>query len=89
MDVAGTGGADFQVTKVVHEIWSHDGGCYMFKRGAKGWRETLNPNARLLHTFEAEGVHEAFLTYYRLMGLGEWNSAGVPDDRYTEADNSN
>ena len=55
----------------------------MFVRGAKGWRENLGPGTRLIHTFEAETAFEAFRTFYRLMGWGEWKPMlGMEDAPY-------
>ena len=72
------------MAKRVHEVWEgEDGSVSMFLRGAKGWRENLPPNARRIHVFEAESAFDAFRTYYRLMGWGEWRPMlGMEDKPY-------
>jgi len=73
------------MVKRIHEVWECSNCTAMFRRGAKGWRETLGPDARLIHTFEAESSVEAFRTYNRLMGWGEWNPPeGLSDTPYTD-----
>jgi hypothetical protein len=73
--------------KRAHEIWEDDSGSAMFLSGAKGWRESLSPHAKLTKTFEAESRFEAFRTYYSLMGGREWKTPeGVTDLRYTGDD---
>jgi hypothetical protein len=63
--------------KRMHEVWAGKTGATMFIRGAKGWRESLPSDYKLVRTFEAESKFEAFRTHYRLMGLGEWKE---PED---------
>jgi hypothetical protein len=59
----------------------------MFTAGAKGWQKSISPGDKLVHTFEAESRFEAFRTYYRLMGFGEWKVPEcVPDKFYTGDD---
>jgi hypothetical protein len=74
--------------KRIHEIWADDSGnVTMFLSGAKGWRESLSPHAKLTRTLEAESRFEAFRTYCSLMGWGEWKTPeGVSDLRYTGDD---
>ena len=77
------------MVKLVHEVWEDpaDNSISMFRRGAKNSRSLLSSQARLIRTFEAESVFEAFRTHNRLMGYGEWSPAdGVPDTYYSEAD---
>jgi hypothetical protein len=76
------------MVQLTHEVWEDDKhGVVMFPRGAKGWKELLGPNAKLLHTFEAGSVYEAYKTHHRLMGWSEWvPQPGVPDKIFTEAD---
>ena len=55
----------------------------MFINGSKGCRTTLSSEARLVRTFEAESVFEAFRTHYRLMGFAEWcPPEGMEDTPY-------
>ena len=77
------------MVKLVHEVWedlSNDS-VAMFVRGAKNWRATLSPQARMIRTFEAESVFEAFRTHNRLMGWGEWSPPeGMEDEPYDDSD---
>jgi hypothetical protein len=76
------------VVKLIHEVWDPSNNSFaMFVRGAKGWRESLSSQARLIRTFEAESVFEAFRTHYRLMGFAEWRQPeGMQDDFYDDSD---
>jgi hypothetical protein len=59
----------------------------MFVRGAKNWRASLSADAKLIRTFEAESVFEAFRTHHRLMGFGEWlPPEGLDDEPYDDSD---
>ncbi|MBS0471068.1 MAG: hypothetical protein JSR60_08360 [Proteobacteria bacterium] len=77
------------MVKLIHEVWEdpQNNSHAMFIRGAKGWRDSLSPQARLIRTFLAEGTFEAFRTHYRLMGFGEWKAPeGMEDEVYDLSD---
>ncbi len=60
--------------KRTFEIWISESQSAMFIKDAKGWRENLAPDSKLLQTFEAESRFEAFQTYHALMGWSEWKA---------------
>jgi hypothetical protein len=71
------------VVKLLHEVWEDPSNhsLAMFIRGSKNWRSSLSPQAKLLRTFEAESVFEAFRTHNRLMGFGAWSPPEGMEDR--------
>jgi hypothetical protein len=71
------------VVKLLRDVWEDpaNDSVAMFIHGSKGWRSTLSAEARLLRTFEAESVFEAFRTHNRLMGFGEWSPPEGMEDR--------
>lgn len=74
------------MVKVTFEIWEDKDGVAMSTRGSKGWKESLTPPARLIHTYQAETLYTAFQTYYDFMGWGRWNTKGIEDRMFTEDD---
>jgi hypothetical protein len=80
------------MAKLVHEIWVEDGPVVplpsLCLAGPDGdaFRRTLSPQARLVHTFEAESNHEAMTIYYAYNGWGEYKLDHAADRQpYPEA----
>jgi hypothetical protein len=69
-----------------HEIWEEDGqtgalpGLCLAGPDGEAFRRSLPPDARLVHTFEAESNFEAMMIYYGFNGWGEYK-LNVPEDR--------
>jgi hypothetical protein len=77
------------VVKLLHEVWEDpsNNSFAMFVRGARGSRASLSPQSRLIRTFKAESVFEAFRTHNRLMGFGDWTPPdGMNDEPYDLSD---
>ena len=72
--------------KRTFEIWTGKSGSAFFMQGAKRWRENLDPDFTLAQTFEAESTFEAFRTYNRLMGWGEWKPLDEAFNKYFTGD---
>lgn len=67
------------MTTLRHELWeqpSEDGqmlpGLCLAGPDGKGFRELLEPGARLVVTFEASCHFDAMSKYYQLVGYGEY-----------------
>jgi hypothetical protein len=74
------------MVKLTFEIWETGTGSAMFQRGSKGWKKSLTPPIRLLHTYQAETLYTAYQTYYDFMGWGRWKTDGIEDRVFTEED---
>jgi hypothetical protein len=63
-----------------HEVWKDAQGVGMCLAGPQGdsFRRVLEPDARLLHAFEAGSWYEAMTIYNRLMDFGPYKADG-PD----------
>src|SRR5689334_18757885 len=75
----------WRMAKLTHEIWVEDGPVVQLPSlclaGPDGdaFRRTLSPQAKLVHTFEAESNHEAMTIYYAYNGWGEYKLDHVAD----------
>lgn len=62
---------------IKHEIWQEEGGetmlCFADELGEAS-RQTLEPNAKLIHTFYASSHYEAMTIYYQFMDWGEYTT---------------
>ena len=73
--------ADFHLIKL-------HGSATWYQAGPDGeaFRRTLSPQAKLVHTFEAESNHEAMTIYYEYNGWGQYKLDHVADRQpYPEA----
>lgn len=81
---------------LIHKIWEHDCDgmvlhfCCLAGPGGDGCRGFLEPNARLLTTFEAGSHFEAMTTYNRYLGHEAyatrelWDYEPYPDEWLAE-----
>ncbi|MEM7569632.1 MAG: hypothetical protein AAF337_07545 [Pseudomonadota bacterium] len=74
------------MAELVFEIWGNEHGSTLLRVGQQSDElRLLEPEPlKLLHTFTACSVHEAFQKNNDFLGFGIWDSGDTPDVMFTD-----